>query len=408
MTLGSAFLVALAFTGLQPLWSTRFAASILLWSVTVTLILINAAYKDGDEVNRPFLAVRWAGRVAGPMMLTLTLLAIYAIAQRVVQYGWTPGRVRSCAVAFVALTYSSGYTWASVMRGPWLQRLEKVNVVASLVILGILALLLSPVADPARLAVIDQVSRLKSGAIAPAKFDYELLRFGGGRYGQNALAALTTSPNVDIRSRARLAQANSQKRFILSAGPDPASTEPALAHVTVYPHGAKLPADFAARNLSEDMTYAASCLRDGSPCDIIVWDSMAHDGPLLIVHQSERGDIGNSVKSTPQNTAALDIAGSAPLEVFGRDTNGKWSIVGHIDHGGCPGIVDALRKGEGKSIRPTHDDIEVAGNRLTFNPNAAGACPAQLPAQVRASRTRANDATAPAHMGPAFGNPGTM
>ena len=32
----------------------------------------------------------------------------------------------------------------------------------------------------------------------------------------------------------------------------------------------------------------------------------------------------------------------------------------------------------------------------------------QLPVQLRASRHRANDATAPAHMGPAFGNPGTM
>jgi hypothetical protein len=72
--------------------------------VAVTLVLVNAAYKDGDSI--PPLAVRWAGRAAAPMMLILTVLAAYAIALRVWQYGWTPMRLRSAMVAVIALVYA--------------------------------------------------------------------------------------------------------------------------------------------------------------------------------------------------------------------------------------------------------------------------------------------------------------
>ena len=75
VALCAAFLAALPFTGLQPLWSTRFAASLLLWAASVMLILINAAYNDGTDAHRPMLPLRIAVRAAGPVMLLLALLA---------------------------------------------------------------------------------------------------------------------------------------------------------------------------------------------------------------------------------------------------------------------------------------------------------------------------------------------
>jgi hypothetical protein len=405
VVLGCSFLGALFFTGLQPLWSTRFAATILLWATAVTLVLLNAAYKDGDPENLPVLPLRWAGRVAGPMMLVLTVLAIYAIAQRVGQHGWTPQRVRSSSVALVALIYSGGYTWATIASGLWIKRLEKVNVTASLTILAVLVLLLTPIADPARLAVNSQVSRLKAGAIAPGKFDYQFLRFDSGRFGTDALAALARNANADIASRARQAQASDQRTYQSADSPDPATTEPALSHVIVYPHGAVLPADFVPKNLGENARFGPDCLHNGHPCDIVIWNRAAQGSPLLIVH--ERIDAPRSGSAAAQAAAvAVDGAGN-PSSVFGRDAKGNWSQVGHIDHLGCPGVLDALRNGQFASVRPAHDDLQAGSVRLNFTPDATdSACPVAKPARLQPAPASSNDATAPAHMGPAFGNPG--
>jgi hypothetical protein len=47
--LGAAFVVALVFTGLAPLWSTRHAAGILFGAAAALIFLVNAAYQDGRE-----------------------------------------------------------------------------------------------------------------------------------------------------------------------------------------------------------------------------------------------------------------------------------------------------------------------------------------------------------------------
>ncbi|WP_420382830.1 hypothetical protein [Novosphingobium sp.] len=406
VALGCAFLVALGFTGLTPLWGTRFAASMLLWAVVVTLVLVNAAYKDGDPAHLPVLPIRVAGRIAGPMMLILTLLATYAIILRVGQHGWTPARVRSFAIGLIALIYGVGYTWANVGRTPWLKRLEQINVIASLAILATLVLLFSPLADPGRLAVDSQVARLKSGAVASSQFDYQFLRFDAGRYGTDALAVMTTDRNADIASRARQAQATAEKSYRQTI--DPATTEPALSHVTVYPQGETLPADFVAKNIADGALYGPSdCLRNGSPCDIIVWKGAVQGSPLLIIRSSGPSDDAENSKLTRRSAKPANVAFSPFIPVFGRGTDGQWRNVGTIGRINCSGIMDSLRKGAARSVRPAHDDLQVNGVTLKFNPNdsEAEACPAQAPSPNTPVPKTPVEARAPARMGPAFGNP---
>jgi hypothetical protein len=408
VALGCAFLVALLFTGLHPLWNTRFAASVLLWSVAVTLVLLNAAYNDGDPAHWPVLPLRWAGRLAGPMMLVLGLLAAYAIGLRVGQHGWTPQRVRSAAVVLVALIYGGGYSWATLTRGAWLHRLERVNVTASLVMLGVLVALFTPLADPARLAVNSQVRQLKAGTIAPDKFDYQFLRFDAGRFGTDALAALTRNANGEIASRARLAQASDQRVFNGDHDPDPGLTEPALSHVTVYPAGVHLPGDFGPATIVQRATVGRDCLYDGSACDIIVWTVSAHAAPLLIVRQHEVWE------DRPQNNARLTaknrltaITTAMGLPVFGRDPAAKWKQVGSIDHANCPGVFEALRNGKAETITPDHSDLLAGGFRLAFTPmtDTDARCQPERPAPAKPAPT---DASAPSQMGPAFGSPGGL
>src|SRR5262245_15947096 len=105
-----AFVVALPFTGLEPLWSTRRATAILLVAGAALVVLINAAYQDG-RYDSPAL-LRYASRAAALVLVPLVGLAAYALALRVTQYGLTPQRVNACACIVLTRCYAIGYAAA--------------------------------------------------------------------------------------------------------------------------------------------------------------------------------------------------------------------------------------------------------------------------------------------------------
>lgn len=404
--LGWGFLLALVFTGLSPLWGTRFAATILLSAVAVTLVLVNAAYKDGDNGHAPPAIIRWAGRAAAPMMLLLTLLGIYAITLRVAQYGWTPMRLRSAMVAAIALLYALGYTRAAALKGDWLKRIEPVNVSASLAIVAVLALKLSPVADPSRIAVNSQLFRLTSGKLAPARFDYQFLRFDAGIYGTRALDKLARNASGEIASRARLALAERSRIYFANGSPDPAQTEPPFSHAAIYPRGAALPDSFRSAKWGAGDGYfpGPDCLRNGARCDIIVLPGGHAKSPLLLV--IEGADTGTPATAAKPVATVAALARSNTAPVYGLDSGGKWQNIGTISMIYCSGVREALRLGRAAPLRPAHDDLAVNGMRLPFSADDPTACPA-MPAP-KAKVVPPSDASAPAGMGPAFGRPGGL
>jgi len=58
------FLVSLPFTGLAPLWSFGHASALLLTAAAALIILINAAYQDGDAERMPPKILRLSGSLA--------------------------------------------------------------------------------------------------------------------------------------------------------------------------------------------------------------------------------------------------------------------------------------------------------------------------------------------------------
>lgn len=400
--LAAAFLVALAVGGVAPLWETRRAATILLTAVSVMLVLLNAAYKDGDPVHAPPAVLRWAGRIAGPVMLALALLAAWAILLRVGQYGWTPQRVRSAATAAMAVLYGAGYAWASADRKTWLKRLERVNVTASFAMLAVFAALLTPLADPDRIAVSSQVARLHAVQTPPDKFDYQLLRFDSGIAGTTALAALIKDPNPEIAARAKRAEASDTRSYNSDDVADPAVTEAPFAHATIYPSGAVLPPDFRAMNWKTQVeSYDLACLKNGTACDIYVLPGASQGSPTIIV-------LDQPDKTEPAvfgETPAMLVQRTAPT--FERGPDGSWHRTGTLSNLHCPAVITALRAGKAARTRTLFDDFEAGGIRLEMAPNrdtTPNPCPAP-PAKSSPPATPA-DAKAPARMGPAFGNPG--
>src|SRR3569832_767490 len=98
------FTVSLPFTGLQPLWATKSAAGLLLTAADVLVILINAAYQDGDPQHNKAVVMRWSEFAAAVVLIPFVLIAAYALALRVNQYGWTVERILMAATTMVART----------------------------------------------------------------------------------------------------------------------------------------------------------------------------------------------------------------------------------------------------------------------------------------------------------------
>jgi hypothetical protein len=344
------FLLALLVVGLEPLWATRRATGILLASVAALVFLINAVYQDGKPETPVALLLRQSRWVAAIAVVPLVALAGYALMLRVEQYGWTPERVVAAACVVIAACYAAGYALAAIV--PARKPLELTNVLTACVTVAVWLALLSPIADPARISVADQIRRLDAGRIALEKFDFIFLRFHAGRYGTEALQHLADDAEGPqaalIMERAKFAlQARSQ--YLLQQSPlRPATAASRAANITViHPTGATLPDSFLQADWSRQplQWQIPGCLLRDAKCEAILidLDGDGHDEILLF--------------NAPAGIGAA----------FQPDGAGRWNMLGTLDNGPCPGVREALRAGKFDAVTPPMKDVEVAGQRLFVN-----------------------------------------
>lgn len=203
----SAFLIGLLFTGLAPLWASEFTPLLLSGTAAALIIFINATWQDGVKLSR-FMS--WVCSIAAIILLLLCALAVAAVIREVHHNGWTYPYVLLAAALLIITFYAVGYVLFSFR----LKGIEKWNFYAALLVLCVLISLLTPTLDPARLSVNSQTTRLKSGKITAAKFDFDFLRWQAGRYGNEALIDLKThSQDAWIRKRAT-AVLNEPQRYV--------------------------------------------------------------------------------------------------------------------------------------------------------------------------------------------------
>lgn len=343
----SGFLCALPFTGLDALWATRHATSLLLAADAVLIVLINAAFQNGEA--KAALVVRVSARVAALLILPLTAIAVYALGLRVHDYGWTSDRVIAAACLVVASCYAAGYAWAAHRYETWLCPIAKVNVATAFVVLAVLLALFTPIADPARLSVNNQMARLEKGRIMAAQFDFHYLRFEGQRYGQEALTRLsqqTTGPDAAL---IRELAAKALKETNRWNGGQQLAPVSIADNVKVWPATARLPASFVAQKWSpgEDQAVPLCLMSRGSPCDALVLD-VDGDGKLEVM-------LFNTGRYSP-----------APL--YAERADGKWVAVGHLDASGseCVPLIEKLKAGQYTLVAPRIKALEVAGQVLEF------------------------------------------
>ena len=305
------FVVQMAFTGLDTLWDTGFAAGLLMGVLVVQIWLVNAVYQDGSGLptfyGRGVLYLVHASMVC---MLLLAGLACFAIGLRVQQYGWTGERVWGAVAAAILLIYSVGYAWAAVRSWPrkegkdagagmsaetggraWLAPVSPLNRRMSWVVLAGLLALMTPLLDADRISANDQLERLRTGKLEITHDRLISLRFDHGSYGAAALRGLEGASVVQDETTKRwIAQIGESKaRYDVPAEQDDAeyvSVEIARERVPVA-RNSKAPDadwwDFLLAQAGSGEGWASLCLFKDATCTVLSgdWDADGQTDHML-------------------------------------------------------------------------------------------------------------------------------
>jgi hypothetical protein len=359
--IAAAFLLTLPFTGLEPLWKTKSATAILLTADAFLILLTNAAYQDGTE--KTAVVLKWAARLAGLLLVPITVLAAYGLSLRIGQYGLSPDRIIAAACVLVAAGYAIGYAVAAVRPGAWMKTLEVTNIAMAFVVIAVLLALFTPVADPRRLSVGDQMARLETGKVKAADFDYAALRWDGGRYGLKALDQLKARPDPIVRDKvAKILKYKERweaqdiqpvKSAEIDNRPENAKQ---LKAVTVYPKGSVLPDSFQQQYLKPGAMRIPFC-EPGDRCVALLRDVDGVAGPEVLI----TGESGEDHR----------------IAVYRFEPDHKsWWEYGYFQLPNCQGASasEIFASGDLKSVPSYIKDLEIRGRRfhLSFEQGNCG------------------------------------
>ncbi len=301
------FVLSLPFAGLEALWKTRSATWLL---VTVSLLLValtNAVYQhDSERAAYPM----WLRRLVDVSLLALPLyavLALYAMALRIAQYGWTLERFWGALVVLMVTGYAVGYALSVLRRrGRWLQPIETVNRWMCWTVLAVALLANSPLLDGVRISVASQVARLKADPAAIDADDATALRFQFGRRGVDALRELQRDPRISTDPRAASVVKDAlakETRWDGKGRVDDGLRDLAgLQRQVVVAQGSPAPDADWWQMLLDRKLHAAGCLERDASCvalrrdldgdgvdDMLLCDLSEYRGPTCQVHARATG-----------------------------------------------------------------------------------------------------------------------
>jgi hypothetical protein len=332
------FLIALPLMTKELSWALERTWPMMLWAAAALVVLVNAAYQDGEAGARPGLVLRAVARVAALLIAPVVGIAVVPLVMEIHEFGLSVGLVWAGVAALVCAWWGATYALAALGRS-WLKHIEFANVVSAFLLLGVLIGLFTPIADPARISVADQLERLKRGEALVEDFDYAFLALRSARYGREALEVLradrSTEEAASIADRAEAAIALDWRR----RGSEEPAQEPAPVDVTrleTRPEGTELPADFVDQ-LAGLEGGVEGC--GWESCQAMVLD-VGDDGALDVVI----------------------VRGRAVSVYQRRERTWELAASGRLRH--CAATDEALRAGDLQVREPVLNDLLIGGSRV--------------------------------------------
>lgn len=280
------FVIAAPINGLSGLFGSFSAATTLMAMAiaAVTLVTVTLDQTDAESASAPLLA--WSARLTSLLVAVMGALALWAVWQRVGQYGLTPARVAALTGAAITLAYGLAFALA-VLRGlGWMARIRRANIRLALALIALAVLWLTPVLDAERLSVRSQIVRFEAGKTPAEALDLWALSHDWGRAGTRALKALRAPdhPRAAALAPALARLDAAPSRYAYRTGKPDAAAAEAVAAATTYddlrailpvvPKGASLPAQLEGPETKLLQEVTEGCARrtpdDAPACVAIV------------------------------------------------------------------------------------------------------------------------------------------
>ena len=280
------FILTLPFTGLEAI-SQRVSAAGLMSTRTLLLLLLMAIVREPQKEALPYPgALRYLIKCALAVTPIYTLIAGWALWVRIQQYGWTPERLYGVLVVVVLLVWSFGYLASILRRGRNPLELQgPVILGVSLLALGLLVLLSSPVIDAWRISVNSHMGLYHSGKIKPDQVSLYMLDHSG-KPGRAALEALQKDVafNQDSKRRRDL-------NSLLQGSRDPVKelTATQLVSKVVIAPGSEKPDD-AFWTFVKAQGYRITSCAEQNACVLVSQDLNADGHPEQVLYAFGDGE----------------------------------------------------------------------------------------------------------------------
>ncbi|WP_129991718.1 DUF4153 domain-containing protein [Rahnella sp. CFA14(1/10)] len=358
------FLFVLPFTGLSTLSQAWSAASLLTTMTLSILLLVNVVRETDSEVKPYPRAIRLLVNAAILLLPLYAILALYATGLRVSQHGWTPERLRAVLLIVITLLASLCYSLSVIDKHPgWLPRITQLNKPLSVLVVILVIAANSPLLDPYRISVNNQIARLDKGKIQAKDVDLKWLRFDTGRRGNDALAALqqhpafTADPRLLTTVKNMMAQTSRWGSYNDKNAAELAKNyrvEEAKKRIQLA-KGATSPDDAWWKNLPQLEEYR-NTLRD----------CLSLQGACIV----NTLDLNNDRQKEVFLCNTLD-APSVNCRIYARQA-GKWTQAGELylyEEKDKFALITALRNGEVKPMQRKWSDVQIDGKRRVIHYN---------------------------------------
>ncbi|EPB4370347.1 DUF4153 domain-containing protein [Citrobacter freundii] len=280
------FILTLPFTGLEAI-SQRVSAAGLMSTLTLLLLLLMAIVREPQKEALPYPgALRYLIKCSLIVAPIYMLIAGWSLWVRIQQYGWTPERLYGVLVVVVLLVWSFGYLASILRRGRNPLELQgPVILGVSLLALGLLVLLSSPVIDAWRISVNSHMGLYHSGKIKPDQVSLYMLDHSG-KPGRAALEALQKDVafNQDSKRRRDL-------NSLLQGSRDPVKelTATQLVSKVVIAPGSEKPDD-AFWTFVKAQGYRITSCAEQNACVLVNQDLNADGHPEQVLYAFGDGE----------------------------------------------------------------------------------------------------------------------